>query len=71
MSFTGNYSPLPPPRSPLPALRSVTQVAALMTVLTFEELIAPFQVPIAGDVNFGEDFEDTAPLPIMSLPRFQ
>ena len=37
---------------------------AVVTDLTFAEIIAPFQIPITGDVDFGEDFVDTGPLPI-------
>ena len=44
---------------------------AVVIDLTFAEIIAPFQIPITGDVGFGEDFVDTGFLPILCLPRFE
>ena len=43
----------------------------MVTDLTFADMIAPFQIPITGDVDFGEDFVDTGPLPILCLPHFE
>ena len=44
---------------------------AVVDDLTFADMMAPFQIPITGDDDVGEDFVDTWPLPILCLPRFQ